>query len=523
MASVFKPIWTRVDPKTGELLRLKSSKWYVKYRDADGILRRVPGFKDKEATRQRGAQLEKQAALRAVGVVDRFAEHRKRPLLEHIDDFAQALTAKGNTSAYVDLTKARTKRIVEECGFRLMGDLDPARLSTWVSEKRTEDLSLQSLNFYIAAAKGFCRWLVRSQRLAESPLAHMGGFNVRTDRRHDRRALTGEEFGRLLAAARGNTSIHGLSGDDRALLYTVAANTGLRASELRSLTEASFDFGSSPPTVAVEAGYSKHRRRDVLPLREDLVELIKSRLRKRKVVGIARSPEPLWPGVWHKHAAEMVRADLSKAEIEYTDAAGRVFDFHAFRHQFLSNLAQSGAHPKATQSLARHSTITLTMDRYAHLGLVDMSAALKTLPALPAVEAESSEARATGTDGRVADLSAPCVVEQRPANLLSPLLIPPADFSCPALSIAGQPAALETEERESAETSLPKEDRAAPEESPARPIWRRHPDSNRGITVLQTVALATWLCRLRRGERGIVLVSFSRGKWLVLRQISAMT
>jgi hypothetical protein len=25
--------------------------------------------------------------------------------------------------------------------------------------------------------------------------------------------------------------------------------------------------------------------------------------------------------------------------------------------------------------------------------------------------------------------------------------------------------------------------------------WRRHPDSNRGITVLQTVALATWLCR----------------------------
>ena len=25
--------------------------------------------------------------------------------------------------------------------------------------------------------------------------------------------------------------------------------------------------------------------------------------------------------------------------------------------------------------------------------------------------------------------------------------------------------------------------------------WRRHPDLNRGITVLQTAALATWLCR----------------------------
>ena len=34
--------------------------------------------------------------------------------------------------------------------------------------------------------------------------------------------------------------------------------------------------------------------------------------------------------------------------------------------------------------------------------------------------------------------------------------------------------------------------------------WRRHPDSNRRITVLQTVALATWLCRHNRygaGER----------------------
>ena len=28
------------------------------------------------------------------------------------------------------------------------------------------------------------------------------------------------------------------------------------------------------------------------------------------------------------------------------------------------------------------------------------------------------------------------------------------------------------------------------------PYWRRHPDLNRGITVLQTVALTTWLCRL---------------------------
>ena len=31
--------------------------------------------------------------------------------------------------------------------------------------------------------------------------------------------------------------------------------------------------------------------------------------------------------------------------------------------------------------------------------------------------------------------------------------------------------------------------------------WRRHPDLNRGITVLQTAALATWLCRQNKMER----------------------
>ncbi len=29
--------------------------------------------------------------------------------------------------------------------------------------------------------------------------------------------------------------------------------------------------------------------------------------------------------------------------------------------------------------------------------------------------------------------------------------------------------------------------------------WRRHPDSNRRITVLQTAALTTWLCRPKTG------------------------
>src|SRR5262249_46343164 len=86
--------------------------------------------------------------------------------------------------------------------------------------------------------------------------------------------------------------------------------------------------------------------------------------------------------------------------LAYRDKACRVFDFHALRHQFISNLAASGVHPKVAQSLARHSTITLTMDRYTHVGLLDQTSALEKLPSLPTAEPDKEEItlQATGTD-----------------------------------------------------------------------------------------------------------------------------
>ncbi len=79
--------------------------------------------------------------------------------------------------------------------------------------------------------------------------------------------------------------------------------------------------------------------------------------------------------------------------------AGQVFDFHGLRHQLISNLAAAGEHPKVAQQLARHSTITLTMDRYKHLGISDVTGAVNRLPQPAAVAPERQAARATGTDG----------------------------------------------------------------------------------------------------------------------------
>ena len=67
-----------------------------------------------------------------------------------------------------------------------------------------------------------------------------------------------------------------MEGRDRAMVYRIAAFTGLRTHEIASRTLRSFDLQASPPTVCVEACYSKHRRMDILPLADELVEYLRA-------------------------------------------------------------------------------------------------------------------------------------------------------------------------------------------------------------------------------------------------------
>ena len=60
----------------------------------------------------------------------------------------------------------------------------------------------------------------------------------------------------------------------------------------------------------------------------------------------------------------------------------------------------AGAHPKAVQSVMRHSTIVLTMDTYGHLFPGQDAATVARLPNMMA--SEPVALRATGTDGPAA-------------------------------------------------------------------------------------------------------------------------
>jgi hypothetical protein len=77
-------------------------------------------------------------------------------------------------------------------------------------------------------------------------------------------------------------------------------------------------------------------------------------------------------------------------------------DFHALRHTFITGLVSGRVNPKVAQTLARHGSIGLTMDRYTHLYAGNLASALDVLPDLSNSSRET--ARATGTDGNAATI-----------------------------------------------------------------------------------------------------------------------
>jgi len=192
MASIFKQQYTATD-KNGKKVKRKSQYWYIDYKTSDGTRKRVKGFKDKTATQQLAAKLEKEAELDQAGIIDRFKEHRKRPLKEHLEDFCSSLQARGNTPEYCNLTHYRAERICNGCKFLMWNDIQASKVQKFLTElKKAENgISVKTCNYYLKSLKQFCRWMVQDRRADESPLEHLKFDTVKKiiDEEHPRRVF----------------------------------------------------------------------------------------------------------------------------------------------------------------------------------------------------------------------------------------------------------------------------------------------------------------------------------------------
>jgi integrase len=132
--------------------------------------------------------------------------------------------------------------------------------------------------------------------------------------------------------------------------------------------------------------YTKNSETAEIPLGDDLAAELQAYVADRpyNVISIGTPSEPIWPGAWREDAAEMIRADLETAGISYTDERGHDFDFHALRHQFITNLGRAGVPLAMAQKLARHSDAKITANIYTHLSMDDAASSVERMGDIPA-------------------------------------------------------------------------------------------------------------------------------------------
>ena len=429
--------------KDGAKYLKPGKRWYVEYRDGNGIVQRAKGFTDKKATEGLASELERKAERARVGYHDPAEEHARRTLANHLKDYAAALDGKGNTADHTRQTVARVAALFSGCGFVFPPDVTVGKAVEWLNALRRPGLDTvtippgqteftpaavasllgisgaavraavklhklpatgqgkarrfpratvealvgrmtrgrgpETVNHYVRAVRGFLRWMVRVNRIGSNPLDSLTLLNARVDIRRSRRELTADELRELLTAARDSARAY------RGLTGPDRFHLYLTAAgtgfRARALSNLTpDDFDLVGDSPTVTLAARFNKSRK--PKVQPLPPDVAEQLR----VYLAGRPgdQPVWGGTWakDKRGAEMIRGDLETAGIPYSvegPDGPEYADFHALRHSYLTLGGRSGIDLRTLQELAGHSKPELTA-RYSHRRIYDLTGAVGKFP-----------------------------------------------------------------------------------------------------------------------------------------------
>ncbi len=410
--------------KSGEKILCETSHWHIRFDDNLSIRRELKVYTNEQATKRLADKIQQLLNYKAnnqpldselqkdieqlpvkirdeligFGLLDSQQASAGKPLTDLVSEFVQFLEAKERTEKYISSTQKELGRVFEGCLFRYWSDISPTKVMAYLKKLRDEGLSYRRSNAYLKSTKAFCKWIVDCGYVSRSPLHHLRTLDTELDRRRQRRALTTNELRRLLKTTINSEKHFGMTGAERCLLYYATARTGLRKNEVRTLKIESIDLDDL--TVTIKAGNSKHRTEDVLPLRRDLGSRLKEFFRGK--LPTAKAFGGTYKQLTDK-TADMLKADLAEAGIEYIDSAGKVCDFHSLRGTFITALDKTDASLKERMTLARHSDKgNLTLGTYTDRPrLFDLRRVIEQLPEVWPGKVQSQ--KATGTDGKPVD------------------------------------------------------------------------------------------------------------------------
>lgn len=340
--------------ESAALVRL-SKTFYCNFRDERGVVQTITtGMTNADAAEsflnQRLAIIEKIK----LGLITRAdldqREHGKQPIQSHLDDFMRSRPGTLSVKRLATLEQMLSDFITES-GIQTLPGLNQENVERWLNEQIVaRRRGLPTLSNFVTAIKMLAKWCARTKRLATTQGVEFVEIQKpHSDRRHVRRAFTRGEFEKLLSVA----------SPEWRDTYIVAAHTGLRANELKTLRCCDITgLGTGHATIELESANTKNRKADKLPCHPIVEQLAIRRIREH---GLKPTDPLLFVGT---ATGRTVRRYCRRAGVEVVDAKGRTLDFHSLRQTFVTWLATSGVDLRTVQQLARHANIQLTAKTY---------------------------------------------------------------------------------------------------------------------------------------------------------------
>ena len=194
--------------------------------------------------------------------IDR-ADKRNSDIDMLLDDFGKVLERRRTTAAHRSALDRALRSFVKQMRVMSPRDLDAHLIDRYLQGILDDGRSARTFNHYRAALRQFCQWLVDFRYLDRNPVTVVRSMDHLKDRRRISRALTVAECDRLVAATICPT---------RQALYLLRIRTGVRVREASRLIWSDIDGD----TLHLRADVTKNGKPDMLPLAEDVCDLLAS-------------------------------------------------------------------------------------------------------------------------------------------------------------------------------------------------------------------------------------------------------
>jgi integrase len=372
----------RTDPGAVQDKNAQSLGFFVKIKGKEVFL-----GKTKSKAQAIEAQLKSQKFESKRGVPDYLVYHQKdieELLNEYFSNTALInQTKKSKTEKHIQRAKLVFSTVIAGTGWVIIKDISSDGLIKVINNKLANDDSKRksarfgkkTANHWLGFWISFGKWLEKRRYVFKNPLSDIQKFSeedLEEDRRLVRRRFSDEE---LLALFQYTPTLKvrlRLTGEDRSMLYKLAAVTGFRAGELAALTPEMFFLDEPVPFVELKGKHAKNGKTVEQVILSHFVWELKDYLHKKA------KEKPVWDISSPTHRTKLVRVlrrDFSDIKAKFPEHTTGLFDsnasaqidFHALRTTFSTMLAET-LQSSVLKKLARHSDIRTTEKHYIKHG-----------------------------------------------------------------------------------------------------------------------------------------------------------